>query len=259
MPNSLGVSQAVLAAAIALASDAFQARKPLLVAACLLAFVGCAIAPGSHSIGRLIAAQTLIGVGFAGIPLAYCVPSEILPRRWRPMVQAVLNVAAALGAITGPLVIAGLVKEKGSGGWRDYYWIQMALWGVGAIGLLVAYRPPKRHSRLESLPLWEKLKHLDLPGAFILTAGITLLLVALNMGGQQFPWKSGRVLSTLILGIVLLICFGLYEWKGTRVGIIHHDWFSVDRTSSRNLAICLGLMSAEGIVLFSLIVFYPMM
>lgn len=34
--------------------------------------------------GRLIAAQTLIGVGFASVPLAYSVPSEILPRKWRP-------------------------------------------------------------------------------------------------------------------------------------------------------------------------------
>jgi MFS family permease len=84
VPNSLSLVQAVLGPVIASASDAFQARKLILVGSCLISFVGAAIAPGSSSIGRLIAAQTLIGVGFAAVPLAYTVPSEIVPRRWRP-------------------------------------------------------------------------------------------------------------------------------------------------------------------------------
>jgi hypothetical protein len=49
-----------------------------------MSFIGAAIAPGSENIYRLIVAQILIGFGFATVPLAYCVPSEILPRKWRP-------------------------------------------------------------------------------------------------------------------------------------------------------------------------------
>lgn len=56
----------------------------LLVGTCAISFVGACIAPGSTSIYRLIVANILIGVGFAAVPLAYAVPSEILPRRWRP-------------------------------------------------------------------------------------------------------------------------------------------------------------------------------
>lgn len=84
VPNSLSLVQAVICPLIASASDTFQARKAQLVGSCLISFVGSAIAPGSKDIYRLIAAQTLIGFGFAAVPLAYCVPSEILPRRWRP-------------------------------------------------------------------------------------------------------------------------------------------------------------------------------
>jgi MFS family permease len=50
----------------------------------MLSFIGAAIAPGSTNIYRLIGAQILIGFGFATVPLAYVVPSEILPRKWRP-------------------------------------------------------------------------------------------------------------------------------------------------------------------------------
>lgn len=84
VPNALSLIQAVLGPVIASASDTFQARKFLLVTTSIISFIGAAIAPGSESIGRLIAAQALIGFGFAAVPLAYSVPSEILPRRWRP-------------------------------------------------------------------------------------------------------------------------------------------------------------------------------
>jgi MFS family permease len=84
VPNALSLVQAVVAPVISAASDTFQVRKTLLVGPAIISFIGAAIAPGSTSIYRLIVAQILIGFGFATVPLAYCVPSEILPRKWRP-------------------------------------------------------------------------------------------------------------------------------------------------------------------------------
>jgi MFS family permease len=119
-------------------SDTFQARKIILVGSSLISLVGAAIAPGAHSMNRLIVAQTLIGVGFASVPLAYCVPSEILPRRWRPsefrrpispacfadrrsVAQAGMNIAASVGAIMGPMVIGSFVNDDPVNGWRKFY------------------------------------------------------------------------------------------------------------------------------------------
>jgi MFS family permease len=82
--NAVTLVQAVLAPILCSASDLFQARKYLLIGTGIIAFIGCGIAPGSHNINRLIAAQALIGVGTASMPLIYVVPSEILPRKWRP-------------------------------------------------------------------------------------------------------------------------------------------------------------------------------
>lgn len=76
--------QAAFCSILSSASDLFQARKLLLVACTTIAFVGAAIAPGSQSVGRLLAAQSLIGAVLAVIPLTFVVPSEILPIRWRP-------------------------------------------------------------------------------------------------------------------------------------------------------------------------------
>ena len=69
------------------ASDVFQARKHILLVGCALGVIGCAIVPGSDTIYRMIAGQTIKGFGYATTPLLYAIPSEILPKRWRPSKQ----------------------------------------------------------------------------------------------------------------------------------------------------------------------------
>lgn len=135
----------------------------------------------------------------------------------------------------------------------------MALWGLTAVGIFVGYRPPKRHTRLDHLSFVQKMSHLDLPGFGLLTTGLTLFLVGLNLGGGLYAWTNVRVLSTLIIGLVVLVSFGIYEWKGTKTGILNHELFRGGKSAGRTFAICISLMFVEGIMLFSYIIFYPVM
>ncbi|KAJ5585641.1 hypothetical protein N7450_005428 [Penicillium hetheringtonii] len=199
----------------------------------------------------------MIGFGFATVPLAYCVPSEILPRKWRPMAQAAMNVAASLGACSAPLIIGALTKANSHTGWRNFYWLEMGLWGLTAICLFFGYKPPKRHTDFDHLSLTQKIARLDLPGFFLLTAGTTLLLSGLNLGGGLYAWSSAPVLSTIIIGILCLFSFGIYEWKATTTGILHHELFHGGKSGGRTFAICVGLIFIEGILLFSYTIFYP--
>jgi hypothetical protein len=135
----------------------------------------------------------------------------------------------------------------------------MALWGAIAIGLFFGYRPPKRHTRLDHLSFWQKLGRLDLSGCGLLTAGLTLLLTGLNLGGIIFAWTDAPVLATLIVGIVTLFAFALYEWKITKTGILHHDLFRGGKDRGRTFALCVGLIFIEGIILFAYTIFYPVL
>jgi MFS family permease len=143
VPNALSLVQAVLTPIISSASDIFQARKPLLVVCYSVSFIGCAIAPGAQNIYRVIGAQILIGFGFSAVALVYTVPSEILPRKWRPsklyekittkkclntltsgfsvVAQASINVAACTGACVGPLIIGAFTKTDPQNGWRNFF------------------------------------------------------------------------------------------------------------------------------------------
>ncbi|OOQ84512.1 putative siderophore iron transporter [Penicillium brasilianum] len=257
IPNSLSLVQAVVGPVISFGSDTFQARKSILVTCSIISFIGAAIAPGASSIGRVIAAQTLIGFGFATVPLAYSVPSEILPRRWRPMTQAAMNIAAAIGACVGPLVIGALTKRNVHTGWRNFYWFQMALWAVIALGIAIGYKPPKRHTLLDHLSLWQKLGRLDLPGSGLLTVGLTLFLVGLNLGGGANPWIAAKVLGPLVIGICVLIAFAVYEWKVTSTGILHHELFRGGRNRGQTFSMLVSLIFIEAILLFTYVLFYP--
>lgn len=135
----------------------------------------------------------------------------------------------------------------------------MALWGTAAVGLFFGYRPPKRHTRLDHLSLWQKLGRLDLPGCGLLTAGLTLFLTGLNLGGGIFVWSAAQVLGPMIAGIVTLIAFGMYEWKFTTTGILHHDLFRGGEARGRTFAICVGLIFIEGVMLFAYVIFYPVL
>ncbi|EMC98753.1 hypothetical protein BAUCODRAFT_145786 [Baudoinia panamericana UAMH 10762] len=259
IPNIAPMVQASLGPFFASASDTFQIRKQFLMGLSVLGFIGSTIAPGSQDIYRLIGASLLIAMAIATGPIAYAVPSEIVPRRWRPFAQGAINVGAGLAATTAPIICGAMQSGIGGGGWRNTYWLQAGLWGASTIGILVGYNPPKRHTRYDHLSWIQKLGKLDLVGSFLLTAGMTLLITGLNLGGNLFRWRSAEVLGCLISGILSLITFGAYEAWGTATGILHHDLFRDNGRHLAALTTCCALFWLEGLMFFGFANFYPIL
>ncbi|KIW38682.1 uncharacterized protein PV06_09632 [Exophiala oligosperma] len=255
IPVALSLVQTVLAPVVSSASDTFQARKSILIASCAVAFVGSAIAPRSATIYQVIAAQSLIGVGMAAVPLAYVVPSEILPRRWRPMTQAAMNVGACLGGMMAPVVMGLFSINDRAKGWRNFYWVQTGLWALSAAGLLFGYRPLKRKGRFGHLSFLQKVGRVDLVGCSILALGMSLVIAGLNLGGGLYPWSNSRVLVTMIVGGVTLVAFGLYERYGTQTGFVNHELFR--GRNGRTMIVCIFLIVVEALVGFSYLIFFP--
>jgi hypothetical protein len=135
----------------------------------------------------------------------------------------------------------------------------MALWGVCTILIFIGYRPPKRHTLYDHLSFWQKLGRLDFGGIAFLMSGLALFLTGLNLGGSFFPWTAVQVLAPLVIGIALLIGFSIYEWCFISTGILHHDLFKGGKNKGRIFALCSALMFIEGMMLFSYIVFYPLL
>jgi hypothetical protein len=107
--------------------------------------------------------------------------------------------------------------------------------GAAAMAVLILFlRIPTPKEKLS-----EKLKRVDYAGTFIVLGFATLFLLALNFGGQTFPWKSAAVIVPLVLSFVLVGLLVIVEVKFAKeplmpprlfknrsvVAIIFVNWF----------------------------------
>jgi hypothetical protein len=110
-------------------------------------------------------------------------------------------------------------------GWRYIFWIQVALHGFTSLGLFALYWPKKRpdYQRM-SFKQWTWA--CDPIGCFLIIVAATLLLLSLNWAGGAYKWSNPHVYANLVVGIIFLISFGMYEWKGRSDGIVAHVFFA---------------------------------
>lgn len=61
-----------------------------------------------------------------------------------------------------------------------------------------------------------KLSSVDWIGSGLFTASITVFLIGISWGGNEFSWGSAATLCPLILGLAGLVAAGLYEHYGAK-------------------------------------------
>src|ERR671939_1109866 len=111
--------------------------------------------------------------------------------------QGLIGGVFAAASIAGPAV-GGFLVDNAS--WRWVFYVNLP---VGGLALLVIYLTmPKR-----AAPRREH--SIDWPGAVVLAAGTTGLLLGLVWGGRQYAWTSPHVVGALAGAAVAL---GLFAW-----------------------------------------------
>jgi hypothetical protein len=71
--------------------------------------------------------------------------------------------------------------------------MNLPIGAVTALLLIVFFHPPVRPT--EQRPLLERIKQLDALGAFLFIPAIVMVLLALQWGGNEFPWKSATIIG----------------------------------------------------------------
>ena len=91
--------------------------------------------------------------------------------------------------------------------WRWCYYLCIILQGSACVLLSVSYFPPS-FSKLHTVKTRAQLiKEIDYLGILLFTCGFTIFLLGLSWGGGYYPWGSAAVISTLVIGAVLIISF----------------------------------------------------
>ncbi|KAH3999819.1 hypothetical protein HBI81_086880 [Parastagonospora nodorum] len=191
-------------------SDIFG-RKWMVIGTTLLSIVGNIVGSTAHSIETLIAANALNGVAAAGQLSFGIVLGELVPNKQRGPIVTLVFMSSLPFAVFGPIIARKFIDSTAAG-WRWSYYLGI-IFGVITIVLYQFLYHPPTYSQLHvnGKTKWQAFKELDFVGIFLFIASCVLFLIGLSWGGQVYPWTSAHVLCTIIIGILTLVAFGLYE------------------------------------------------
>jgi EmrB/QacA subfamily drug resistance transporter len=176
-------------------------RKRTLVAVLFTVAVGCLLAALAPSIGVLIVARVVQGVGGALFPLSFgIIRDEFAPSEVSGSISNLSAVIAAGGGVG--IVAAGPIVSA-----LDYRWLFWIPVAVVAVTTLIALRyVPESPNRAQGRVSWL--------GAGLLSAWLVALLLPLSQAGQ-WGWGSVRVIGLFALAVVLFALWLLAEARSS--------------------------------------------
>src|SRR6478735_11724383 len=190
------VSASVFTPIIGRVGDKVGKERMLVVALAALA-VGSLIAAIATSVGVMIAARAIQGIGGGVLPLTFGIIRDEFPRE---KVASAIGMAAALLAVGGGvgLVIAGPLVDALSYHWL--FWIPMIMTVIAAIA--AAIWVPESPERTPG--------KINVGTAFLMSTWLVALLVGVSQG-HHWGWDSPRVVGLFVAAAVLLPVWVLAE------------------------------------------------
>lgn len=193
-------------------SDIFG-RKPVLIGAVGIFWIGSLLCAISNSMGMLIAARAIQGIGGGGtIVLPNICVSDLFSMRKRGLYFGLFGGVWAIASAIGP-VLGGVFTSQVS--WRWCFYINLPVSGVGMIILMFVL---KLHN--PRTPVKQGLVAIDWLGSLLIIGGTLMFLFGLEFGGVQYPWKSAMVICLIVFGLVTVGLFVAYESKVAKYPII---------------------------------------
>ncbi|HEY2061026.1 MAG TPA: MDR family MFS transporter [Amycolatopsis sp.] len=211
-------------------------RKRVHLSALVLFTVASVACGFAQNMAQLIAFRAVQGLGGGGLAVgALSLIGVLVPPRERGRYQGMTASVMAAGQIGGPL-FGGVVTSLLGWRWNFYLNLPLGLVVIAATAIVLVVPPvPQREV------------HLDLRGAFLLTAAVTSLLLLTTTIGQAGPTGLLAVVT-----VVALIAFVLVE-RRSREPILPLSLFT-----RRNILATTAIIFVVGVVSFGTITFVPL-
>ncbi|KAK4506935.1 hypothetical protein PRZ48_000668 [Zasmidium cellare] len=165
----------------------------------------CAVAqdPTTLIVGRAIA-----GLGGSGVTVGlFTIIGFAASPEKRPQFLGMIGAVYAIAAVLGPL-IGGAFTEKVS--WRWCFYINLPIGGLGVVITMFFFKLPST-AKPVAASFKEKFLQLDLVGAALMMALLISYILALQYGGQTYPWNSSVVIGLLVGFVAILAVFVVWE------------------------------------------------
>jgi EmrB/QacA subfamily drug resistance transporter len=168
----------------------------------LVAFtIGSLICGLAWSEGSLIGARAIQGLGAAAIsPAALAIlMTTFAEGRERNIALGVWGAVGGFGAAAGVL-LGGVLTDALS--WEWIFFVNIPV-GVAALALTTLLLGESRDTRVRTF---------DVPGAVLVTGGLTTLVLAITQG-NDWGWGSGRTIGVFAAAAALLTAFTVWETR----------------------------------------------
>jgi MFS family permease len=109
-----------------------------------------------------------------------------------------------IGTVLGPVI--GGVFEKVT--WRWAFYINLIIGAVFTpvyLFLIPSFHPAP------NTKLKDRAKQFDTIGAILSIGALILIIMAINFGGTLFAWNSAATITIFVIGILMVIAFGLQQ------------------------------------------------
>ncbi|MBX5476816.1 MAG: MFS transporter [Clostridia bacterium] len=215
-------------------------RKPFYVFGLLVFVAGSALAGYAQSIGMLIAARAIQGIGggaMLSMPRA-TIGDIFTPRergRWMGLIMGIFGLASLVGPALG-----GWITDHLS--WHWVFFINMPV-AVAALAMVLYALPTVRTG----------VRHrVDWTGSVLLAGGLVPMLLGFTWGGTTYPWGSWQEIA-LFAGAAAILALFVWNERRAEEPVIQLEIFA-NPTFAATIVISLLVMMA----MFSANMFLPL-
>lgn len=216
-------------------------RKPVLLAAILLFLAGSVVGAAAPTIGWLIVARVVQGLGGGGlIILSQATIADVVPARERGKYMGLMGSVFAVSSVAGPLLGGWLTEGPG---WRWAFTLNVPLGILAIVAVSVFLRLPKPQ-RGDTL-------HLDYLGMVLLASATTSVILICTWGGAQYDWLSPQILWLAVAAVVTTAAFIVTETK------VADPVLPLSLFKDRNFTLTTSAGLALGIAMFGALGYMP--
>ncbi|WP_194291119.1 MDR family MFS transporter [Nocardia aurantia] len=176
-------------------------RKRVFQVSGLIFIIGSIVAGMAHGMFLLIVARAIQGVGAGGLMVtSMALIADVIPLRDRGKYQGAMGAVFGVTTVLGP-TLGGLFTDHISWRWCFYVNVPVAL-----VMLVVAARTIPA-MRAAARPV------IDYLGIALVAVGVSCLILALEWGGNEYPWKSATIIGLFVVAAILLTAFVFVELR----------------------------------------------
>jgi EmrB/QacA subfamily drug resistance transporter len=214
-------------------------RKRIFQGAILIFLVGSMLCGVSQNMAELIGFRALQGIGAGGLMVgSQAIIGDLVSPRERGRYMGYFGAVFGLATVAGPL-LGGFFVDHASWRWVFYINVPIGVAALVATGLVLHLPRQRREHRI------------DYPGAALLGAAVTCIVLLTTWGGTEYAWASAQTVGLGLGAVVLLGVFLLVERRAAEpilpLQLFRNSVFAI--TNAAGFII--------GLALFGSIVFLP--